>query len=113
MYLVDQNEAPGGVAPHGTSSVATVIACKSSVFRAGLRQMLAGSRFLVLEEAFDGSSGLPSPSDGMPVLAVVDADCYSATIPEIVTQLKAQCPRARIAVLAERFEWKTQQRRLS
>ncbi|MBM6583361.1 response regulator transcription factor [Microvirga sp. BT689] len=84
--------------------MATVIACKSSVFRAGLRQMLAGSRFLVLDEAFDGSSGLPSPSDGMPVLAVVDADCYSATIPEIVTQLKAQCPRARIAVLAERFE---------
>ncbi|MFD0463254.1 LuxR C-terminal-related transcriptional regulator [Microvirga aerilata] len=40
----------------------------------------------------------------MPVLAVVDADCYSATIPELVTQLKAQCPRARIAVLAERFE---------
>jgi two-component system, NarL family, nitrate/nitrite response regulator NarL len=104
MYLVDQNEAQGGAVPHGSNSVATVIACKSSVFRAGLRQMLSGSRFLVLDEAFDGSSGLPSPPDAMPVLAVVDADCYSATISEIVTQLKAQCPRARIAVLAERFE---------
>jgi two-component system nitrate/nitrite response regulator NarL len=104
MYLVDQSTAQGSSAPHGTNSVATVIACKSSVFRAGLRQMLSGSRFMVLEEAFDGRSGLPCPPETMPVLVVVDADCYSATLPEIVTQLKAQCPRARIAVLADRFE---------
>ncbi|QRM35651.1 response regulator transcription factor [Microvirga sp. VF16] len=104
MYLVDQNEAQGGGASHDSNGVATVIACKSSVFRAGLRQMLSGSRFLVLDEAFDGRSGLPSPPETMPVLAMVDADCYSATISEIVAQLKAQCPRARIAVLAERFE---------
>src|SRR3954471_14493179 len=103
MYLVDQSTAQGSTAPHGINSVATVIACKSSVFRAGVRQMLAGSRFMVLDEAFDGSSGLSCSPDTMPVLVVIDGDCYSANIAEIVTHLKAQCPRARIAVLADRF----------
>ncbi|WP_201863922.1 LuxR C-terminal-related transcriptional regulator [Microvirga soli] len=59
---------------------------------------------MVLDEAFDGSSGLPSPPETIPVLAVIDGDYYGALLPEVITQLKAQCPRARIAVLAERFE---------
>lgn len=104
MYLVDQNDAQSASAPPGTTSVAAVIACRSSVFRAGLRQMLLGSRFMVLDEAFDGASGLPCSPDTMPVLVVIDGDCYSANTAETVAQLKAQCPRARIAVLAERFE---------
>ncbi|MGF9759482.1 response regulator transcription factor [Microvirga sp. 0TCS3.31] len=104
MYLVDQNDAQGRGASNSNNIVATVIACKSSVFRAGLRQMLPASHFMVLDETFDGSSALPCPPDVMPVLVVVDGDCYAAILPEIITQLKAQCPRARIAVLAEHFE---------
>jgi two-component system nitrate/nitrite response regulator NarL len=104
MYLADQNTAQSASVPHGTNSVAAVVACKSSIFRAGLRQMLAGSRFIVLDEAFDGTSGLPCPPDTMPVLVVVDGDCYSANVAEIIAHLKAQCPRARIAVLADGFE---------
>src|SRR5215217_30667 len=95
MYLVSQTDAQATAVSPSSDQVATVIACKSSVFRAGLKQMLSGTRFLVLNEAFDGSSGLPSPPEAMPVLVVVDADCYSASMPETVTQLKAQCARAR------------------
>jgi two-component system, NarL family, nitrate/nitrite response regulator NarL len=104
MYLVSQTDAQAIAVSPSSDQVATVIACKSSVFRAGLKQMLSGTRFLVLDEAFDGSSGLPSPPEAMPVLVVVDADCYSASMPETVTQRKAQCARAWIAVLADSFE---------
>jgi two-component system nitrate/nitrite response regulator NarL len=104
MYLVDKNDTPGRGIPNNSNIVATVIACKSSVFRAGLGQMLPGSHFMVFDETFDGSSALPYPPDVMPVLVVIDGDCYAAILPDIVTQLKAQCPRARIAVLAECFE---------
>jgi two-component system, NarL family, nitrate/nitrite response regulator NarL len=104
MEVSDQCKAQVRSALEAGDKVATVLVSRSSTFGAGLRLMLSGTRFAVLEKTFKSVAALPSFLEAVPVLAVVDASGSSEALPEMVGQLKTQCPYARVAVLADHFE---------
>jgi two-component system, NarL family, nitrate/nitrite response regulator NarL len=104
MSLSGKYEARAVPSKRGPAKVTAFAICKSSVFRGGLMHMLAGTRFLVLGEAFNERSGLPAFPEAEPVLFIIDANCHSDMTPELVRHVKAQCSHAKIVVLADQFE---------
>jgi two-component system nitrate/nitrite response regulator NarL len=83
--------------------VPAILICKNSLVCAGIRHILDGTRFIVAGE-FDDSSMLSGSPEASDVLYII-AECHSAdALVNIVAELKAQCPMARVVVLADHLD---------
>ena len=85
-------------------NIATVLICQNILLRTGISHILSGTRFILTDEGCDKLSGLPAFTDKVPVLFLI---CESRTPDEyvaIVEEVKAQCPSARVVVLADSIE---------
>src|SRR5215211_1909925 len=80
--------------------IPTILVCKNSLVRAGIRHILDGTRYVVADEPED-SSTLPAASDASPVLYILDDSHSADALAKIVKDLKAQCSSARVVVLAD------------
>jgi two-component system nitrate/nitrite response regulator NarL len=85
---------------------AVVLICKSSLVRAGIRHILDGTPFIVAADLED-SSELPAVPDASPALYILDESHAADALAEIVAGLKAQCPSARVVVLADNLDPET------
>src|SRR3712207_1752190 len=92
---------------HGQlQQTAVVLICKSSLVRAGIRHILDGTPFIVAADLED-SSELPAVPDASPALYILDESHAADALAEIVSDLKAQCPSARVVVLADNLDPET------
>ena len=81
--------------------VATALLCGNALLEAGLRQLLAGTRFGVAER---GRSGDSSSVDPTPALYIVDASGSPQQIIALVEDAKRQHPSAHIVAIATSFD---------
>jgi two-component system nitrate/nitrite response regulator NarL len=85
--------------------VVTVLGCKNSMVREGLKHVLSNTRYTVHPEDLtqrDPAAPL-SPGDA-PLLLVVDANLYPTDIAGAVRSLREQYSEARIVVLTDQFD---------
>ncbi len=91
--------------------VPAILISKNSLVRAGIRHILDGTHYSVTEELED-SSKLPASPDASPALYILDDSHSADALDEIVADLKAQHPSARVVVLADHLDPKTVMRAL-
>jgi two-component system nitrate/nitrite response regulator NarL len=85
--------------------------CKNSLVRAGIRHILNGTRYVVAGDV-EGSSKPSAASDASPVLYILDESHSADALPEVVADLIAQCPSARVVVLTDHLDPATMMRAL-
>jgi two-component system, NarL family, nitrate/nitrite response regulator NarL len=85
--------------------------CKNSLVRAGIRHILNGTRYVVAGDV-EGSSKPSAASDASPVLYILDESHSADALAEVVADLTAQCPSARVVVLANHLDPTTMMRAL-
>jgi two-component system nitrate/nitrite response regulator NarL len=84
--------------------VTTILGCKNSMLREGLRHILSSTRFrLHPENLTRGEITLDQAALEGPILFIVDANLYPAGMAEGVWSLKQQYSQARIIVLSDSF----------
>ena len=97
---------------HGLlQQIPTILICRNSLVCAGIRHILDGTRFVVAWEP-ETSSQPPAFPDASPALYIVGESHSADMLLETVAVLKAQCPWARVVVLAEHLDPDTMKRAL-
>jgi two-component system, NarL family, nitrate/nitrite response regulator NarL len=91
--------------------VPVILICENSLVRAGICHILDGTPFIVAEELEDSSRRLASP-DAAPALYIIHESHSADALAEMVADLKAQCPSARVVVLADCLDPTTMMRAL-
>jgi two-component system, NarL family, nitrate/nitrite response regulator NarL len=85
--------------------VVTILGCKNSMVREGLKHVLSGTRYKVHpEDLVQRDPAQPLLSGEAPLLLVVDANLYPDSMADAIQSLKAQYPDARIVVLTDNFD---------
>jgi two-component system, NarL family, nitrate/nitrite response regulator NarL len=84
--------------------VTTVLGCKNSMLREGLRHILSSTRYKVDPNDLTGRSMSGLSNYGTPCLFVIDSNLYPGEIKDIVEEIKSQHPEARVVVLADGFD---------
>ena len=79
--------------------IPTILICKNSLVRAGIRQILDGTRYVVAGDV-EGRSKPSAASDASPVLYILDESHSADALAEVVADLTAECPAARVVALA-------------
>jgi two-component system, NarL family, nitrate/nitrite response regulator NarL len=100
--VADAKASDGGTIESSLLPVLTILICENALLRTGLKHLLSDTCFIVSDAACDDSvSEFP---DANPVLLIIGAThCTSETV-EALGRLKAQCPVARVCVLADHFD---------
>jgi two-component system nitrate/nitrite response regulator NarL len=83
--------------------VTTFLICHNILLRTGISHILADTPFVVAE-AFDDLSAFPAIVDETPVLILLCESLSAHVYEEALEKLKAQCPFARVVVLADHLE---------
>ncbi len=84
--------------------VTTALICDSPLLRSGLHHMLSGTPFMVAEEGPTTDPRLVSARAREPALVILAVNQLSSRTPEMVRQVKARHPAARIVVLSNHFD---------
>jgi two-component system, NarL family, nitrate/nitrite response regulator NarL len=103
MALIGLDDERTPAAPAHEAQVATIVVSENSMFCMGLRQVLSGTRFLVSEAVLSNDSLSPCPPGAGPMLVIVAATHHSDPA-KAVRLVKAQCPEARVVVMADRAD---------
>jgi two-component system nitrate/nitrite response regulator NarL len=80
--------------------VSTILVCKNSMLREGLKHTLLDTRFCV-RPSDGGESSQGSEAD--PLLYIIDFNVHQAATVDLICEIKAQFQSARVVVLAEEF----------
>jgi two-component system nitrate/nitrite response regulator NarL len=91
------NEQILPIAQKASSYVTTVLVCQNSLIRSGIRHILSGTHFLLLEEK-------PEQSSELPILCLIYGSQAPDDLSEIIERFKVQRPSARVVLLAESME---------
>jgi two-component system nitrate/nitrite response regulator NarL len=85
--------------------VVTVLGCKNSMVREGLKHVLSNTRYKVHPEDLSQRDAAQPLSPGeAPLLLVVDSNLYADDMAGAVQSLKSQYPDARIVMLTDDFD---------
>ena len=85
--------------------VTTFLICRNVLLRTGISHILADTPFVVADdEAFDDLFAFPAIVDETPVLILLCESLSAHVYEEALEKLKAQCPFARVVVLADHLE---------
>ena len=85
--------------------VITVLGCKNSMLREGLKHILSSTRFKLHPEGLTrGEVVLDSEPSGSPLLFILDSNLYPPSLAQAIETLKARYPHARIVVLSDNFD---------
>ena len=85
--------------------VTTILGCKNSMLREGLKHILSSTRFKLHPEGLTrGDVALDHDSSASPLLFILDANLYPPSLAQAVEALKDRYPHARIVVLSDNFD---------
>lgn len=105
MVVEGVSEQQGFLRTHDAGEpTMTLLLCKSSLVRAGIGRILAGTRFTVWDETVPSNSPRPAPHDAPPVLCIVDENHSLDELPALVAHLKSHNPSARVVLLYTSLE---------
>jgi two-component system, NarL family, nitrate/nitrite response regulator NarL len=88
-----------------TVQITTILGCKNSMLREGLKHILSSTRYKVHPEDLtrrDRASAVAS--DAGPLLFIVDSGLYTGEMPEAIKSLKERYAGSKIVVLADGFD---------
>jgi two-component system nitrate/nitrite response regulator NarL len=91
------NEQILPLAQNASSYVTTVLVCQNNLIRSGISHILAGTRFVLSEEALEELSELVG-------LCLIHADQAADEVSATAERLKSQWPAARVVLLTEAME---------
>jgi two-component system, NarL family, nitrate/nitrite response regulator NarL len=91
-----------GAMQSAASQVQTILVSDNALLRTGVKHLLAGTCFHVVEAK--SVDGLPEAPNGAPTLFIIDANHRSGTVVESVRQLKARFLGAQVCLLADEFD---------
>jgi len=84
--------------------VTTILGCKNSMLREGLRHVLSSTRFrLHSENLTRGEVSLDPLDQESPLLFIIDASLYPSDLADGIWSLKQRYGQARIVVLSDSF----------
>ncbi|MBB3017792.1 two-component system nitrate/nitrite response regulator NarL [Microvirga lupini] len=84
--------------------ITTVLGCKNSMLREGLKHVLSSTRFKLYSEAMTQDEILLDREVlGSPLLVILDANLYPSRLSHGVASIKEQYPQARVVVLSDSF----------
>jgi two-component system nitrate/nitrite response regulator NarL len=95
--------------PVPLQQIPTILICRNSLVCAGIRHILDGTRFTIAQEP-ETSSQLPAFPEVSSALYIVGESHSADALAETVVNLKAQCPSARVVVLADDLDSATMTR---
>jgi two-component system nitrate/nitrite response regulator NarL len=84
--------------------VTTFLICRNALLRTGISHILADTPFVVAAETFDNRSALPAIANETPVLVLLCESLSAHVYEDTLKKLNAQCPFARVVVLADHLE---------
>jgi two-component system nitrate/nitrite response regulator NarL len=84
--------------------VTTFLICRNALLRTGISHILADTLFVVAAETFDDLSACPATVNETPVLILLCESLSAHVYEDTLEKLKAQCPFARVVVLADHLE---------
>jgi two-component system nitrate/nitrite response regulator NarL len=91
------NEQIVSIAQKASLYVTTVLVRQNNLIRSGISHILSGTRFVLSDETLEQPSELPN-------LCLIHGDQAADELCEIIEQLKAQWPSARVVLLTEAME---------
>ncbi|MEE1655760.1 response regulator transcription factor [Microvirga sp. CF3062] len=84
--------------------VNTVLGCKNSMLREGLKHVLSSTRFKLHSEGMTrGEIILNQDMPGSALLVILDANLYPSRLAHGIVSIKEQYPQARVVVLSDSF----------
>ncbi|MBJ6124669.1 LuxR C-terminal-related transcriptional regulator [Microvirga splendida] len=84
--------------------VTTVLGCKNSMLREGLKHVLSSTRFKLHSESMTrGEIVLDQNLPGSSLLVILDANLYPSRLADGVGSIKERYPHARVVVLSDSF----------
>jgi two-component system, NarL family, nitrate/nitrite response regulator NarL len=84
--------------------VATVLIGHNTLLRTGIGHTLSGSRFALAQDVLCGASDVSATAREAPVLVLICESRSSDEYVEMIRQVKAQCPTARVVILVDHME---------
>jgi two-component system nitrate/nitrite response regulator NarL len=84
--------------------VTTFLICRNALLRTGISHIMADTPFVVAYGAFEDLFVFPAIIDEMPVLILLCESLSAHSYEDTLEKLKAQCPFARVVVLADHLE---------
>jgi two-component system, NarL family, nitrate/nitrite response regulator NarL len=84
--------------------VATVLIGQNTLLRTGIGHILSGSRFALAEDVLCDASNVSAIARELPVLFLICESRSSDEYVEMIEQVKAQCPMARVVILVDHME---------
>jgi two-component system, NarL family, nitrate/nitrite response regulator NarL len=100
--VADAKASDGETIESSPLPVPTILICDNALLRTGLKHLLFDTCFIVSETAC--ASRLCDFPDARLVLFIVSAAHCTSKTSEALRRLKAQCPSARVCVLADHFD---------
>ncbi|QRM27368.1 response regulator transcription factor [Microvirga sp. VF16] len=95
---------PQSVAPRTVPHITTLLICRNTVLHAGLRHILSDTPFALADDVVDPASDISAFAGSEPALILLCESLSPDEYLEILEPLKAQCPAARVVVLADHLE---------
>jgi two-component system nitrate/nitrite response regulator NarL len=84
--------------------VTTVLSCKNSMLREGLKHILSSTRFRLHSEGMTRDDIILDQNvPGSSLLVILDANLYPAMLTHGIASIKEQYPQARVVVLSDSF----------
>lgn len=85
--------------------ITTILGCKNSMLREGLRHILSSTRYKVHPDDLTSRFASGLSSYGTPCLFVIDSNLYPGEIKDIVEDVKKDHPDGRVVILADGFDF--------
>lgn len=85
--------------------ITTLLGCKNSMLREGLRHILSSTRYKVHPDDLTSRGANSLESYDNPCLFVIDSNLYPGEIQDVVENIKNQHPEARVVILADGFDF--------
>jgi two-component system nitrate/nitrite response regulator NarL len=85
--------------------ITTILGCKNSMLREGIKHILSSTRYKVHPEDLScRSTTLPQLYGNAPFLFIIDSNLYANGMNNVVRELKSQHANARVVILADGFD---------
>jgi two-component system nitrate/nitrite response regulator NarL len=97
-------QQPHCIAHRASPRITTLLICRNTVLRAGLRHILSDTPFALADDVVDPTSDVSVFAGSEPGLILLCESLSPDAYLEIIQRLKAQWPTARVVVLADHLE---------
>jgi two-component system nitrate/nitrite response regulator NarL len=101
---MSSEEPTQSIVPGTIPRITTLLICRNTILHAGLSHTLSDTQFALADNVFEPTADISAFAGSEPVLILVFESLSLNEYLEALERLKAQCPSARVVVLADHLE---------